>query len=112
MKTKKIYIAGKVSGEKIHECTMKFGKVQKQLEALGLEVVNPLEVVNDWHAPWKEAMKLCIKALLDCDDVLFLQDYLSSKGAMMEYTIAKSLDMPRHFSVSAIQEKINSLKHT
>ena len=38
---KKIYIAGKVSGEKLAQCTMKFGTAQKFLEDKGYEVVNP-----------------------------------------------------------------------
>lgn len=101
----KIYIAGKVSGEKIHEVTMKFGKAQKQLEALGYEAINPLEVVNDWKADWKDAMKLCIKALVDCDAVLFLPDHKESKGAMLEFDIARKLEIKRYFSVRTIELK-------
>ena len=46
---KKIYIAGKVSGEPIADCTLKFGTAQKEIETLGFEAVNPIAVVNDWH---------------------------------------------------------------
>ena len=59
---KKIYIAGKVSGETQVECAMKFSAVQKQVEALGFEAINPLEVVGNWEATWEEAMKKCIKS--------------------------------------------------
>lgn len=69
---KKIYIAGKVTGTPIGDCTMKFGSAQKQLEALGFEAVNPLVVVNDWHCTWDHAMRLCIKALMDCDAMYIL----------------------------------------
>lgn len=95
---KKIYIAGKVSGEPIAECTMKFGIAQKELEDLGFEAINPLAVVNDWKAEWSNAMKLCIKALLEADAVLFLPCYRASKGALLEFDIARRLDMPRFFS--------------
>lgn len=67
MNKKKIYIAGKVTGEPLAECTMKFGEAQKHIEALGFMAVNPLEVVNDFHTTWENAMKKCIKALMDCD---------------------------------------------
>jgi hypothetical protein len=35
-----------VTGEPIAACTIKFGAAQKQIEALGFEAVNPLELVN------------------------------------------------------------------
>lgn len=89
----KIYIAGKVSGEKIHEVTMKFGKAQKELEALGYEAINPLAVVNDWHTTWRNAMTKCIKALVECNRMYVLPDYQKSKGAMIERMIAELLEM-------------------
>lgn len=101
----RIYIAGKVSGEPIHEVTMKFGQAQKELEELGHKAINPLEVVNDWKAEWDHAMKLCIKALLDCDAVLLLPDYRHSKGALLEFDIARRLNIKRYYSTKGkIQE--------
>jgi hypothetical protein len=87
----KIYIAGKVTGELIHECTMKFGAAQKEVEALGHEAINPLAVVNNWHATWQEAMKLCIKAMMDADAIYFLPCTKESKGAMIEMELAAAL---------------------
>lgn len=87
----KIYIAGKVTGEPIHEVTMKFGNAQKEIEQKGHEAVNPLAVVNDWHKPWDEAMKLCIKALVYCEGIYFLPDWQESTGAKLEYFIAEAL---------------------
>jgi len=98
----RIYIAGKVSGEKIHKVTMKFGKAQKELEALGYEAINPLEVVNDWKATWREAMNKCIKALVDCDALLVLPDYQNSKGAMIERMLAELLEMTVYENIKEI----------
>lgn len=98
MKALKIYIAGKVTGEPIHECTMKFGKAQKELEDLGHHPINPLEVVNNWKAEWQDAMKICIKALLDADAILLLPDYRQSKGALLEFDIARRLEIKRYYS--------------
>lgn len=90
---KKIYIAGKVTGEPIAECTIKFGTAQKSIEALGFEAINPLEVVGDWNTPWNEAMKKCITALMECDGMVLLQDWRDSTGAKIERQLADDLDL-------------------
>lgn len=95
--SKKIYIAGKVTGLPIAEVTMKFGRAQKELEAQGYEVVNPLQVVSEqgdgWHTDWQTAMRLCIKALMDCDGIYLLEDFDQSKGARLEQRIARELEI-------------------
>lgn len=87
----KVYIAGRVSGEKISECTMKFGAAQKQIEAAGHEAVNPLAVVNDWHCTWQDAMRKCIAALTECDAIYPLPCALNSRGAQIELELARKL---------------------
>lgn len=89
----KIYIAGKVTGLPKDEVIQKFAEAQKQFEAYGYEVVNPIEVVNDWEMEWKEAMKLCIAALMECDAIYLLNDYKESKGALLEKQIAKAMNI-------------------
>ena len=86
---KKIYIAGKVTGEPIAEVAMKFGAAQKELEAMGFEVVNPIAVVNDFNCPWDIAMRKCIAALMQCDYIFLLPDHRQSKGATLELDLAK-----------------------
>jgi hypothetical protein len=90
---KKIYIAGKVTGEPLQEVTMKFGSAQKKIEELGFEVVNPLEVVGDFKCDWETAMKRCIKALLDCDGMVILPDWKDSTGAKIERQLADDLNI-------------------
>jgi hypothetical protein len=81
---------------------MKFGGMQKQLEKMGYEAVNPLEVVGTWQVTWQQAMKLCIKALVGCDAVLALDDYTQSRGAKIELDIAEEMGMPIFFSIEEL----------
>lgn len=90
---KKVYIAGKVTGEPRLECAAKFQKAQDLLKNLGFEPVNPLQVVGTWEISWEEAMKKCIKALMDCDALFVLPCVTDSKGAKIEVELAASLDM-------------------
>lgn len=89
----KIYIAGKVTGEPIAECTEKFGAAQKKVEAMGFEAINPLVVVGDCNASWESAMKSCLKALIDCDAVVLLPCWEQSKGATIERQLADDLGL-------------------
>lgn len=91
---KKIYIAGKVTGENQMECVYKFAEAQKCLEDQGFEAVNPLEVVGDWETPWTIAMTLCLAALKTCDGILMLPDHIHSRGANIEMVRAIENGLP------------------
>jgi nucleoside 2-deoxyribosyltransferase len=94
MDKKKIYIAGKVTGEPVHSTALKFAMAKKKIEARGFEAVNPIEVVGDFRTPWDVAMKLCLKALLDCDAIIMLPDWYESNGARLEHQLATDLKKP------------------
>lgn len=103
MKKQKIYIAGKISGEPIALCTIKFGTIQKEIEHLGHDAVNPLEVCIADEVTWHEAMRKDIKALMDCDALFALKDYNKSRGAMLEIHIARELEMPIFTSIKDLK---------
>lgn len=112
----KIYISGKISGEPTAPCTIKFGTMQKCIENLGHQAVNPLEVCMEPGINWHEAMRKDIKALMDCDAIYCLPDYIHSRGALLEQQIAIALDMPvfydlktlgKHVKVIAMESKMN-----
>lgn len=86
-----IYIAGKVTGLSFIEVTQKFGMAQQEVEAAGFTAINPLAVVNDWHTPWPQAMRLCITALMTADKLYALPCCANSKGATLELQLAKKL---------------------
>lgn len=91
---KKIYIAGKVTGLLSQDVENKFFIASKHLYDMGLEPVNPVQVVNNPKAEWNEAMKLCITALMQCDAVLALTCHSSSNGAKVEVWLAMNLAIP------------------
>ena len=91
---RKIYIAGKVTGENQDDCKAKFAQAQMNLEGRGFEPINPLEVVGDWQKPWNVAMKLCISKLLEADAIVLLPCWWLSKGATLEMKLAMELKMP------------------
>lgn len=109
---KKIYIAGKVTGEEIAKCTMKFGGVQAELEEMGFEAVNPLEVVGTFKTTWEAAMKKCITALMDCDAVLFLPCASDSEGARLEFIIAERVKIPLFMDIKQLNLWMGSLQPT
>ena len=106
MNKKKIYIAGKISGEDMALCTMKFGKVQKEIEAQGFKVLNPLEIVGTWETTWEDAMKKCIAALMTADAIFLLPDWKDSTGARFEYDIASKIKMRLLLGTKDLQNRV------
>ncbi len=91
---KRIYIAGKVTGENRKECIEKFGNAQVELEKQGFIGLNPIQLVGDWNTSWKVAMKICICHLMTADAVLLLEDWELSNGAKIEKQLAQDLNIP------------------
>lgn len=107
----KTYIAGKVTGLPPSEVTLKFYNMQVMLRMLGFLPVNPIEVVNNPEADWKEAMKICINALMQCDAVYALVCASNSKGAKAELELAKALGIPVFDNIQDLTQWNNS-RHT
>lgn len=86
-----IYISGGITGVK--DYMDKFDKAEKMLSEK-YAVVNPARL-NKSHKdkPWAWYMRRCLKWLCDCDTIYMLNGWEKSKGAMMEYSIAKELGL-------------------
>ena len=68
----------------------KFAIHGANLESLGHEVINPLELHKEAKT-WCGYMITDIKALLTCQAIYMLSDWESSKGAKIEHDIAKRM---------------------
>jgi hypothetical protein len=49
-------------------------------------------------------MKLCIKALMDCDAIVVLDDYKTSEGAKIELDLAKKLGIIIFYGVADLKK--------
>ena len=89
---KKVYIAGKITGEDYEIVKAKFDAVESDLREAGFKPINPFKIAPfNPTKTWSDYMKVCIKELVDCERVVFLPDAFTSKGAKLEYEIARKL---------------------
>lgn len=92
MNSKKIYIAGPMSG--LPELNFPaFHAEATWLRAMGNEVVNPAEINSDPTAKWEDCMRADIAQLVTCDRIHMLPGWTKSRGATLEHHIALSLGM-------------------
>jgi hypothetical protein len=90
---KKLYICGRVTGDENYQ--KKFARAEAKLRAAGYtDIVNPARRMPA-DIPWKYAMRICLKAMMDCDGLALLPDWISSRGAQVEIGLAAELDIPR-----------------
>ena len=94
----KIYISGKISGYDLKEAELKFNVSESFLESKGYEPVNPFKV-SEYHPAkeWHHYMIDDISALFECDAIYLHTDWGQSKGARIEYQIAKELNLKVFF---------------
>jgi len=80
----KTYIAGKITGEPDYK--KKFSAVAEKLIEKGEYVMNPAILPEGFE--YGHYMNICIEMLRGCDRVVFLQNWIDSKGARTEYLYA------------------------
>ncbi len=89
----KIYLSGAISGVPLDEARRRFADAEAELRWQGYEVLNPFDNGLHWSDPWGDHMKADIKMLLGADIIFMLSGWEASKGAQLELTIARALDM-------------------
>ena len=78
----KIYIAGKISGDKNYK--KKFKKAERALKKKGHSVMNPAWLVEYKAFSWIDYMIVSEAMQRRCEAVYFLPDWSQSKGAIIE----------------------------
>lgn len=88
-----VYVAGKVTGLDYATTQEKFLSRQRELEALGYHVINPMQLVHE-EADWSNAMRICLSFLPYADHISLLHDWQDSEGATFEMVVADKLGIP------------------
>lgn len=90
----KIYISGQITGLKPEEAKAKFNRAETMLQEKGYYPVNPMRLnPHEEGKTWKEYMLDDLDVLFDCEAIYLLDNWRKSKGARIEYQIAKEMEM-------------------
>lgn len=97
----KTYISGLVTGLDFEVAFAKFEKAENKVieEYFGVEkVVNPMKLHPRLpQKKWEEYMSVDIAELITCDAIYMMECWGQSKGARVEYAIAKELGLKIFF---------------
>lgn len=88
-----IYISGQITGLEKGEAIKYFETAENLLRlAFECEIFNPIkDIEQSDDKTWEHYMLECIDRLFTCDVVYLLQNWESSRGARIEFNIAKEL---------------------
>lgn len=98
----KIYISGKITGLPFREVKDKFQAVQKFLEDLGFEIINPMNNGLTKNDTWEQHMIKDIAELFACEAIYMLDNWTESLGASIEYDIAKRMGKKIFFESNVV----------
>lgn len=91
---KRIYISGPISStdpDQLRQRVQAFVNKAIELRAAGHHVTNPVENGLPITADWAEHMRADIRDMMDCDTLFLLPGWAASRGARLEYQIAREL---------------------
>lgn len=91
---KKVYISLPISGHNLDDVKNRIQEASELLKAKGYIPVSPLEIQPNLNAPYSELMGNDIKALLECDAIIFLDGWEKSKGCQLEHRAATLYNKP------------------
>lgn len=94
-KGEKIYISGAITGN--DNAKAEFEHAEQFLLKRGCIPVNPMKLTHDHDKNWESYMKECIVGMMTCESVLMIEKWEFSKGALIEYNLAKDLNMKIYY---------------
>lgn len=86
---KRIYLSGAITDNPNYK--KEFAESAKYLKKLGFKVVNPASYPLHKNWTWEDYMKRDIRLLMQCDEIVFINDCKNSKGSNLERYIAEQL---------------------
>lgn len=92
IRPKRVYIAGPMSGHEDFNYPA-FNQAAATLRGFGYFVENPAENNLPANSEWADYMKKAIPQMLTCDMVILLKGWPRSKGANIEFNLAKDLGL-------------------
>ena len=95
MKSKRIYIAGKISDIDLEVAKLKFHSYSQKILNNNTIVINPFvtnsKLIKKGNGTWEQYMKNDIRELIKCDEAHFLPCWKESKGAKIEHQLCLDL---------------------
>ncbi len=88
----RVYVAGPMTGYPDSNYPA-FDAAARTLRGLGVTVENPAENPAPACGSWRAYMALAVAQLARCDCVVLLPGWERSKGARVEFDLARGLDM-------------------
>lgn len=89
---RRIYLAGPMTGLPDFNYPA-FNRAAKSLREAGWEVLNPAENPDPAEPVWREYMRMAVAQLVTCDTVALLPGWERSKGARIEWQLARGLGL-------------------
>lgn len=87
----KVYISGSITKDSDYRAH--FRTAEEKLWEMGMKVFNPAKFEADPNKTWEDYMRKDITELMTCRAIYLLKGWRKSKGARLEYRIAKALGM-------------------
>jgi hypothetical protein len=88
-----VYIAGPVTTDLSEFNFPAFNAVAEQLRAEGAGVENPAENGSDDTLTYGEYIRLGLRQLLRCNEIMLLPNWEASRGAQLEKLVAETVGM-------------------
>lgn len=89
----KIYISGRITGINHKIAEGMFEQAEKFLSDQGHTPINPMRIKHDHGKSWEEYMLEDIRALFGCEAIFMLCNWGQSRGARIEYQIAREMGL-------------------
>ena len=107
----KIYVAGKISGEKRFEMQEKFYDAAAFLTSRGNEPFIPSVLPAYEDVPHEDYLHICYAMIDICDAIYMLRDWQQSKGARLELQYAADWKKDIYYQDPATIEENFPVRH-